>query len=332
MTLSPRKRAGFTLIELLVVIAIIAILAAILFPVFAKAREKARQTACLNNMNQMGKATLQYVQDYDESYYPHRWNCDSTGGNTPNETCPGYVDSSGNRIGAAAKLSGGAEQRYYWMYLLQPYIKSYAVFTCPSNPIAYNAGDNSGTDHNLTGTPGATGVDYGGQNSYGHNDAWMSPAGAFAGAGGVPASIKDAQVPRPSSTILIVDTTYYGACPDVTANSRGGALGKGQIGGVNDGACAAGVACNSDTGFLKSQGSQYISYWKNIGNADWSYNYPANGSLPDAAAPDKGKARHSGFINCQFVDGHVKSYSYDQVTSNICLWATDINGPHPDCN
>ncbi|MEN6304741.1 MAG: prepilin-type N-terminal cleavage/methylation domain-containing protein, partial [Armatimonadia bacterium] len=60
------KRRGFTLIELLVVIAIIAILAAILFPVFAKAREKARQSSCLSNMKQMGLACLQYAQDYDE--------------------------------------------------------------------------------------------------------------------------------------------------------------------------------------------------------------------------------------------------------------------------
>jgi prepilin-type N-terminal cleavage/methylation domain-containing protein len=62
------KRKGFTLIELLVVIAIIAILAAILFPVFAKAREKARQTTCTNNMKQLGLAFLQYVQDNDEHF------------------------------------------------------------------------------------------------------------------------------------------------------------------------------------------------------------------------------------------------------------------------
>ncbi|MCC7492385.1 MAG: DUF1559 domain-containing protein [Fimbriimonadaceae bacterium] len=63
-----KRRAGFTLIELLVVIAIIAILAAILFPVFAKAREKARQSTCLSNNKQMGLAMMQYIQDYDETF------------------------------------------------------------------------------------------------------------------------------------------------------------------------------------------------------------------------------------------------------------------------
>src|SRR5207249_5245435 len=67
-----RGQRAFTLIELLVVIAIIAILAAILFPVFAQAREKARQSACLSNMKQIGTATMMYVQDYDEKYPDQR--------------------------------------------------------------------------------------------------------------------------------------------------------------------------------------------------------------------------------------------------------------------
>jgi prepilin-type N-terminal cleavage/methylation domain-containing protein/prepilin-type processing-associated H-X9-DG protein len=94
-------RRGFTLIELLVVIAIIAILAAILFPVFARAREKARQSACLSNMKQLGLGLMMYVQDYDETMVPY---------------CT-------NPPGAS----------YTWPKLIEPYIKNLAVFDCPSS-------------------------------------------------------------------------------------------------------------------------------------------------------------------------------------------------------
>src|SRR6478609_3278648 len=82
------RMRGFTLIELLVVIAIIAVLAAILFPVFAQARDKARQTSCLSNEKQLGMASMQYVQDYDEQFplsevrYSYSW--DDGGGNVYN--------------------------------------------------------------------------------------------------------------------------------------------------------------------------------------------------------------------------------------------------------
>lgn len=96
------KRRGFTLIELLVVIAIIAILAAILFPVFAQAREAARKTQCTSNMKQMGLATMMYAQDYDGGY--------------PSV----YDDTSGQRI--------------IWADKIRPYIKNRDIFACPSGP------------------------------------------------------------------------------------------------------------------------------------------------------------------------------------------------------
>jgi prepilin-type N-terminal cleavage/methylation domain-containing protein/prepilin-type processing-associated H-X9-DG protein len=103
-----RPRSGFTLIELLVVIAIIAILAAILFPVFAQAREKARQTACLSNTKQIGTGLMMYVQDYDE-LYPIA---------IPDNVPP---------------INGGTSARLPIEDQFGPYIKNDDVWHCPSD-------------------------------------------------------------------------------------------------------------------------------------------------------------------------------------------------------
>ena len=104
-------RKGFTLIELLVVIAIIAILAAILFPVFARAREKARQASCQSNLKQLALTTLMYNQDYDERYMYTVW-C-----NTGNPACP---NKCWDRI---IRENEG---------LIWPYVKNAQLFDCPS--------------------------------------------------------------------------------------------------------------------------------------------------------------------------------------------------------
>ena len=116
------RRKAFTLIELLVVIAIIAILAAILFPVFAKAREKARMSSCLSNTKQIGLAILQYCNDYDETYPLGR----QAGSTNP------------------------------WSMTVQPYMKSTQVFACPSDtsntrPTKRSYACNGSQNNSLTG-------------------------------------------------------------------------------------------------------------------------------------------------------------------------------------
>jgi len=104
-----RKR-GFTLIELLVVIAIIAILAAILFPVFSRAREQARKAVCMSNEKQIGMALMMYVQDWDETY-PY------------------------NRIGIGRPCWAPQDAPYMtWRLVIQPYLKNWQIWTCPSQP------------------------------------------------------------------------------------------------------------------------------------------------------------------------------------------------------
>lgn len=115
------RAAAFTLIELLVVIAIIAILAAILFPVFASARERARQTACLSNMKQIGTGVYIYLQDWDDTYPLNRF---------PDKNHP---------IGSS--LDGSS---YNWRRAIRSYVPTVNIFVCPSNPNAWNTTNANG--------------------------------------------------------------------------------------------------------------------------------------------------------------------------------------------
>lgn len=163
---------GFTLIELLVVIAIIAILAAILFPVFAQAREKARQTTCLSNLKQIGLACTQYVQDYDEAWVPF---------DTPVAFVP-YYDLLDPYIKDApgAKKSGGV-----WNC---PSDAAATYTTGPQHTYAANTIDNSVNNGGCEDTP-ITAVGSG----CGNNDAsWPGPT-------------FDSKITNPSECIVLVE-------------------------------------------------------------------------------------------------------------------------------
>ena len=142
------RHKGFTLIELLVVIAIIAILAGILFPVFARAREQARKAACASNLKQIGLAFMMYAQDHDETLPPFSQGAGPQG-------CLGYAGADGPR----------------WADMIFPYIKNTQVFNCPS------------ATQKMAVFPGGQCLDIT-KYSYGYNSA--SSAGAEYGVAGRP--------------------------------------------------------------------------------------------------------------------------------------------------
>ena len=187
------KRNAFTLIELLVVIAIIAILAAILFPVFAQAREAARKTSCLSNTKQLGLAVMMYVQDYDEMFPCNSWDGANVG-NTDN-------DSHQDKFSITM-----------WMWRILPYTKNKQILVCPSDPNPKGSG--SGYDADPTDCWGIpTPI------SYGHNQHLFGYGGLTNANGpcipstGFPAPDWAtayqpsglASVPSPASTYMIGD-------------------------------------------------------------------------------------------------------------------------------
>lgn len=200
------RHRGFTLIELLVVIAIIALLTAILFPVFARARENARKSSCLNNLKQIGLGLTQYTQDYDDTL-PMPWYGPAASGNS----------------------TVGPPASYKWMDVTYPYIKSEQAFTCPSDGAA-------GRFYRFYGNGGTT--QFG---SYGINEAYWGqatnptlapPTWPPGGSGQGPQTL--ANIPKPAQTVWVADAgggypiawQNIGANPPITTTGGMRALGN----------------------------------------------------------------------------------------------------------
>jgi len=198
-----RRKSGFTLIELLVVIAIIAILAAILFPVFAKAREKARQASCLSNEKQIGLAILQYTQDFDETF-PLRNN---------------------NQYGFSP-----------WDIEIMPYVKDLHVFMCPDDPKAGILEDDLGGKN---GGWAGVGISYAVNATYSWSQGWPPVrAGVF----GYPldwftrdnGSAPLAKLVAPAEDIMLTETHNADVHKTVPALLIGNASAWGVCSGIED--------------------------------------------------------------------------------------------------
>jgi len=176
--LTLRNRSAFTLIELLVVIAIIAILAAILFPVFAQAREKARQASCLSNIKQLTLGWIMYAQDYDEQFPQWNWG-------------ENYKASWG---GSGSKSPNNATT--LWCNAIYPYVKNAQVYNCPSDARGLTAQQSVGDwfiyDNTLIGFQSAL---LNAKFSYGASE----PITAYQGANAL------AAMDKPADTFLIGD-------------------------------------------------------------------------------------------------------------------------------
>nr|AUN36255.1 hypothetical protein [uncultured bacterium] len=277
------KRKAFTLIELLVVIAIIAILAAILFPAFARARENARRTSCMSNMKQMGLGVMQYTQDYDEKY-PQAYY---------------YPDDNSSAGGYA-----------HWSGTIFPYVRSNQLFVCPSDALGGMAPTNFIGDNGGAGVPSGQTAQAAIKDiqaprlSYTCNEMVMPRKRKSADPANV---VSLAAVDEASSVIMIAELTDNVASINDSSTASGVAFkshrptnGVSTAGGVYDGEKIASTGVDA-TALTPAQARAAVTASRAAGGSGAGNHHICY------TAPD----RHLEGSNYTFADGHAKWYKLE---------------------
>jgi prepilin-type N-terminal cleavage/methylation domain-containing protein len=268
--LNQTMKKAFTLIELLVVIAIIAILAAILFPVFAQAKNGAKKIAGLSQAKQIGLSMQMYANDSEDALPPYRFTVASGNIN------PKYLElQAAGDPRAATMLAQGATtvRTIFFNQVLQPYIKNKDLFKSPGNPNAWVDFQDKGAND-----PGFH--SYGGQNSYASNNWVLKPSSDTQPAAPTVLS----SLPEVSNTMVLVDASYYNALPYMGNTYC-------RLNGV-------------------SLSNTYLHYWKQLGNNSLNFNSLGNVDPDNAANVQVMKNignRFSGQLNMVMADSSAKA-------------------------
>lgn len=283
-------RKAFTLIELLVVIAIIAILTAILFPVFAAAREKARQTTCASNERQLGLAFIQYVQDYDDTFPIGPW----------------------NESGLCGITYG---RGYGWAMAIYPYVKSTGIFACPDDESNPSAG-NTTLSYAFNAAISVIGAPFAAYHGI--------PALAGIGAAGA-----DAKLVSPSKTVLLYEVQGTAAnTPNATftgitlpVETPGTSYSLAGVGISYDDSWADGSMAAMEDGCGQVAGDYATGA---------TYGQPTNAYVAPGIFPSGLNGRHSGGANYLLADGHVKWMLAGNVSGGgAAVNSTDYQGENP---
>ncbi len=279
-------KKAFTLIELLVVIAIIAILAAILFPVFAQAKNAAKKTAGLSQAKQIGLALNMYANDSEDCLPPYRF-----AGPTGAVINPTYLDlqAKGDPRAATMQANGAQTLRtVFFSEMINPYTKSKDLWKSPGNPEAWSGFQDKGSYD-----PGFH--SYGGQNSYGANNWVLKPHGTTVPDNSPTVLSSLAEV---SNTLVLVDATYYNAFPYMGNTYC-------KLNGVD---------------FNASSRFGYTFYWKHLGNNKHNFNSPGSND-PDntgnVTALRNIEARFAGQLNMVMADSSAKARPAKETVKNF---------------